>query len=101
MTSTCPLCIRGTPHPAPGLIHIDINIDLLDMLRSLVSRVSYPHLGQGIGCPLVYFNPFLLTWSSQKQIYNEKIQGAMTIQEYKSQFPLSELRGEENEGKCS
>ena len=42
-------------------------VDLLDMLRSLVSLVSYPHFGQGMGCPLVYFTPFLLTWSSQKQ----------------------------------
>ena len=42
-----------------------ITIILLDMLISLVSLVSNPHLGQGTGWPRSYLKPLRLTWSSQ------------------------------------
>ena len=45
---------------------------LLDMLRSLVSWVSCPHLGHG-GCfPFSCLNTLLLVWSSQKQALQQR-----------------------------
>jgi len=51
--------------------NITKNVHWLDMLRSFVWAVSWPHLGHGIGWPRVYLNPLRRTWSSQKQIYTQ------------------------------